>query len=114
MKAIISSLGSGFAGLCCAGLPIALAFLTGIGLGFVINDFVLFPILFATLGFIFFSMYQNKKKHLNPNPTYLAIAGTIVLIVGIFLIPLIWFGIIGIIASTIWDYTLLRRHETCK
>lgn len=111
VKSILGGIGGVFTGLCCAGFPIVLAFLSGIGLGFLINDFILFPILFIALGFMFYAMHYNKKHHLSMNPIYLAILSTAILIIGIFLGNIIWLGIIGLIISTIWDYSLIRR---CK
>jgi len=112
-RAIVGSVAGGFVGLCCAGFPLVLAFLTGIGLGFLINDFVLFPILFVALGFMFYSLYYNKKKHLSLAPIFLAIISAVLLIVGIFFRPVIWIGIIGMFISSIWDYTLVRRCKKC-
>ena len=57
-----SSISASFLGLCCAGSPIVLAFLAGIGLGFLINDFILYPLLFISLGFMYVSLRYNKKK----------------------------------------------------
>lgn len=111
---ISGSFASTFAALCCAGTPIMLAFLTGIGLGFLINDFILFPILFISLGFMYYSLNYNKKKHLSTKPIYTAIIGTILILVGIFVQPIIWFGVIGLFISTIWDYTLVRKCKSCE
>jgi len=114
MKSIGGGIAGAFAGLCCAGAPIVLAFLTGIGLGFLINDFILFPILFISLGFMFYSLHYNKKKHLNTLPIYTAIISTIFIIIGIFYTPVIWLGVIGLFMSTIWDYTLIKKCKNCK
>ena len=88
-----------------------MAFLSGIGLGFLINDFILLPILFIALGFMFYSLHINKKKHLNTKPIIIGILSTIVLGIGIFLSQIIWFGVIGLFIATIWDYFLLRRKK---
>lgn len=103
-----------FTALCCAGTPVLLAFLTGIGLGFLINDFILFPLLFISLGFIYYSLSFNKKKHLSTKPLYVAIASTIMILLGIFVKPIIWLGIIGLFIATIWDFTLTRKCEVQK
>jgi hypothetical protein len=100
-----------FAALCCAGIPVFLAFLAGLGLGFVINDFILFPILFLSLGFLFYALYHNKTKHLNIFPLYLAIASALLIFVGIFINFIIWFGVSGLMISSIWDFTITKR---CK
>ena len=64
-------------GLCCAGAPVVLAFVSGIGLGFVINDFILFPLLFAALAFTFYAMWGNRKHHVRTTPLILAAIATV-------------------------------------
>lgn len=113
MKGIFGSFGGAFAGLCCAGTPLILAFLTGIGLGFLINDFILFPLLFIFLGFMFYSLYVNKKKHKNTIPIIIGIISTIILSIGIFYTLIIWFGVVGLFIATIWDYFLIRKSKKC-
>ena len=114
VKGIIGAIGSGFAGLCCAGFPLLLAFLGGIGLGFLINDFILFPILFIFLGISFYALHHNKKKHLSKNPIYLALLGALFIIIGIFFRPLSWIGIIALVTASTWDYVLIRKCKTCE
>lgn len=97
-----SFLGVG-AGFCCAGSVVALSFLTGLGLGFLINDFILFPILFIAFGIVYYTLYQNKKEHRNIKPLYLAIASMLSMLIGVFLNPLLWLGVVGLFTATIWD-----------
>ena len=104
---------SSFSALCCAGTPLLLAFLTGIGLGFVINDFILFPLLFISIGFMFYSMRINKKKHVNNKPIMIAIVSAILILAGIWLTPLLWIGIAGLLVSTIWDFILIKKCKVC-
>ena len=102
-----------FLALCCAGSPLVLAFLSGIGLGFLINDFILFPLLFFSLGFMFYALHYNKKKHLSVYPFYIAIASAILVLAGIFYRPVIWIGIAGLFVSTIWDFKIMRKCKKC-
>jgi len=113
-NSFFGSAAGSFAGLCCAGFPLVLAELTGIGLGFLINDLILFPILFVSLGLMFYSLHYNKKKHLSTTPIYVAILSTIFLSVGIFITPIIWLGIIGLFTASIWDYKLIKNCKECK
>ena len=109
---ILAGIGASFAALCCAGIPVALAVLSGIGLGFVINDLILFPMLFLSLGFSFHFMNINRKNYKNSNPFYIAIASAVLILVGIFFRPFIWIGIAGFLGSTAWDFGLIRKCET--
>ena len=113
-NSIWSSFVGSFSALCCAGTPLLLAFLSGIGLGFLINDFILFPLLFISLGFMFYSLNKNKKKHLNMKPIYIFIASAVAILTGIFVKQLIWLGIIGLFVSSIWDYVLMRQCTSCE
>jgi len=100
-------------GLCCAGSPLLLAFLGGIGLGFVINDFILFPLFFLSIGFMFYALHWNKKMHVSKNPLYLAIVSTILILVGIFVKPIIWIGIAGLVGASLWDKILVKKCKKC-
>jgi len=110
-KSIFGGIAGIFTGLCCAGFPLVLAFLTGIGLGFLINDFILFPLLAISLGFMIYAIYYNKQKHLSVHPLYVAIISSLVLIAGIFLGSIIWIGIVGLFIATIWDYSLIKKNK---
>ncbi len=110
---IWSSFTGGFAGLCCAGTPVALSFLTGLGLGFLNSDLILFPLLFVSLGFMFSSLRYNKKDHLSEYPLFVAIGSAILILGGIFYRPVIWLGIIGLFAATIWDIVLSQKCKEC-
>ena len=79
--------------------------------GFIINDFILFPILFIALGFMFYALRYNKKKHLNTKPIIIGIIGTILILVGIWVSILLWLGVIGLFVSTIWDYMLMKNGK---
>lgn len=106
---IWGSIVGAFTAFCCAGFPLALAFLTGIGLGFLINDFILFPILFISLGFMFYSLNYNKRKHLSRIPLYIAIISAIMILIGIYVRPVIWIGVIGLFVATIWDFIIIKK-----
>jgi len=113
-NSFIGGIGGIFAGLCCAGLPLFLAFLTGIGLGFVISDFILFPIFFISLAFMFRALIYNKRKHLSLSPIIISIFGAVLILIGIFVSSiLLWIGVTGLFISTIWDYNLVRKCKTC-
>ncbi|MCH7850259.1 MAG: MerC domain-containing protein [Nanoarchaeota archaeon] len=108
-KGILGAVGTSVFGLCCAGLPILLAGITTIGLSFIINDFILFPLLFISLGFMFNSLFKNKNKHKIAAPLYIAMFATVLILVGIFIQPVIWLGIIILFIATIYDYKLMTK-----
>jgi len=95
--------------LCCAGTAVLLSFLSGLGLGFLINDVILFPVLFLSFGVVLYSLHTNKKDHGKQKPFYVALGSMVLILMGIFYPLIIWLGIIGLISTTVWDYKLGKR-----
>jgi len=95
--------------LCCAGNLLLLSGLSGFGLGFLINDFILFPLLIISFGLVFYSLFSKKKKHGRKTPLFLALISMAFIILGIFLQPIIWIGIVGILTASISDILLYKR-----
>lgn len=114
---IIGSLGSIFASLCCIGTPAILAFLTGIGVGFLINDKILIPLLVVFLGISVWGVYKSSKSHGRKGSLILAIISAIVVFASIwFSKPLVYIGLVGLIAASVWDIYLKKTcgSESCK
>jgi mercuric ion transport protein len=55
--------GSMFAALCCLGFPALLAILSAVGLGFLIHDAVLIPMLIAFLALTLYGLYHGMRRH---------------------------------------------------
>lgn len=55
--------GSVFAALCCLGFPALLAILSAAGLGFLIHDAVLIPMLVAFLALTVYGLYHGLRRH---------------------------------------------------
>jgi len=106
------SIPAAFSALCCAGSPLALGFLAAAGLGFLINDFILFPALFLSLGVMYFSLNHNKKKHMNARPLYLTEFSAVIIMAGIFFRPVIWLGMVGLFVASVWDFILIRKNSS--
>jgi len=101
--------------LCCLGLPALIGFLTAIGLGFLINDFILFPLLALFLGIKLYSSYKNKLKHKNNIPFILSIIGAIMIFPSLFISIVLGYVIVGVLLfSAIWDVYLLWRLKKWK
>ena len=56
-------LGTLFASLCCLGVSIVIAPLTAIGLGFLINDLILLPLVLVFLLITLWGLYTGWKHH---------------------------------------------------
>src|SRR5436853_5678360 len=58
--------GSVFAALCCLGFPALLSILSAIGLGFVVNDAILIPLLLVFLAITLAGLYLGTRHHHRP------------------------------------------------
>jgi len=113
MKQLAGSFGSILAGACCLGLPPLIATLTGIGMGFVLHDAILIPLLVIFLGFTVWSLHKSKQKHGQNTAFYLGAGSSIVAFVGLWVFaPVSWMGFIGLIAASIWDIMLVKKNKT--
>jgi mercuric ion transport protein len=55
--------GSLFAALCCLGFPALVSLLSAIGLGFLVNDAILIPLLILFLGLTIAGLYSGVRHH---------------------------------------------------
>lgn len=112
LKQMGSTAGAGFAAACCAGASWALAALTAVGAGFLINDAVLIPLYVALLGLSVWLLFRSARAHRNLRPVYLAGAGALGALVGLWTSTLILFLGLGlIVASSFWDYLGARASR---
>ena len=84
-------LGSIFAALCCVGTPALLAFLASIGLGFMIHDVVLIPLLVVFLVITGYGLAASKKRHGRNEP--LIVFGFSAALI----LTALWFSTLGVI-----------------
>jgi len=111
-KQISGSLGSIFASLCCLGFAPVLAALSAAGLGFIINDAILIPLLAVFLGIMLWGLLGSRNKHHSVGPLYIGMAGAAAALFGIFIyLPIHVIGLVTIIFSAIWDIYLLRKYR---
>jgi mercuric ion transport protein len=114
---IIGSLGSIFAALCCIGTPAILAFLTSIGVGFLINDKILIPLLVIFLGISVCDIYTSFCSHGKKRALILSVVSTVVVFAAIWFSKLlVYIGLVGLVAASIWDMYLKKvcEQEACK
>ncbi len=112
LKQISGSIGSIFASLCCLGFAPILAALSAAGLGFVINDAILIPLLALFLSLALWGIKSSQKKHGKTAPFYIGGGGAIAALVGVFVfIPVHVIGLIALVGASIWDIVLLRKSS---
>lgn len=102
-------LGSGFALLCCAGAAPVLGLLSAIGLGFLIHDAVLIPLLIVALGVTALGLRHGGRCHRRVAPLVVGVGGGAVAVVGLFFwVPLAFVGFATVILASVWNLRLLR------
>lgn len=59
----IGAVGSLFAALCCLGIPAVLSIVSAIGLGFIVNDAILMPLLAVFLAITLYGLWNGYRRH---------------------------------------------------
>ncbi len=104
MRDKLGFLGTLFASLCCLGVSIVIAPLTAIGLGFLINDLILLPLVLVFLLITLWGLYTGWKRHSVRPPFFLGIFAAVLLIPSFFISAyLAAFLLILLLAATIWN-----------
>ncbi len=104
MRDKLGFLGTLFASLCCLGVSVVIAPLTAIGLGFLINDLILLPLVLVFLLITLWGLYTGWKRHGVRLPLFLGIFAAVLLIPSFFISAyLATFLLILLLAATIWN-----------
>ncbi len=108
-SSVFGSLGATVAALCCAGVPAVLGALSAAGLGFLVNDLVLLPLVLVSLGVALWGLGRGVVRHGLRGVLGLGWVGAVLLVVGIFLYPLVYAGMAAMLAAALWNTVALRR-----
>ena len=109
--------GSLFAALCCLGFPALVSILSAIGLGFLINDAVLIPLLIAFLVVALVGLALGLRHHRRPWALVLGAASAILTFVAVGIRPsglLAGIGIAGLVVASllnVWLRSEQLRHR---
>lgn len=104
--------GSLFTLLCCLGFGPLIALLSAIGAGFLVNDAVLAPLLVAFLVIGGIGIGVTYRRHRRIGPLLVHIAGAVAVFMFTFVLfvtPLVWLGVAGLLAASLWDFALGRQ-----
>ncbi|MGH8690506.1 MAG: MerC domain-containing protein [Burkholderiales bacterium] len=109
-KQLSSMVGATFAGICCLGVGWALAALSAIGAGFLINDAFLIPLFLAFVALSLWLLWRSTRRHGDRRPIYLAGAGAVAALAGLFIAPgVVYAGLASMVAASGWDLVAARR-----
>lgn len=112
-KQLGSMVGAAFAGICCLGVGWALAALSAIGAGFLINDAFLIPLFVAFLGLSLWLLWRSARRRGDLRPLYLSGAGAVAALGGLFVSPaVVYAGLAAMIGASFWDFALLRLQRS--
>ena len=107
----IGVLGSVFTALCCLGLPALLTILSAVGLGFLINDAILLPLLVIFLAITVVGLISGMRHHGKPMALILGIISSLI-VVGFLFVHfspgLVKIGVTGLVLAGILNVLLKR------
>lgn len=104
--------GSLFTLMCCLGFGPLIAALSAVGAGFLVNDAVLAPFLLVFLVIGGVGLRAGYQRHGGKGPLVLHISSAVAVVVftfAFFFVPLVWLGIAGLFAASVWDFVLVRQ-----
>lgn len=105
--------GSLFAALCCLGFPALLSIISAVGLGFLIRDAVLIPLLVVFLALTLVGLFLGMRHHRQRWALVLGTVSAIVTLVSIGIRPSGIFaaiGIAGLIAASVLNVWLRSQQ----
>jgi mercuric ion transport protein len=109
-SSVFGSLGATVASLCCAGVPAILGALSAAGLGFLVNDLILFPLLALFLGLGLWGLWDGVRRHGLRAVLVLGGVGALLMVAGILLQPLIVYaGAAAMLGAAVWNTVALRQ-----
>lgn len=106
--------GAVFAALCCMGAPIIVGVLGAIGLSWLRQDAILWPLMFLSLGVAVWGLERDRRRHGAATPLMLAGSGAAALAAGVVFVHgqparlLIYGGTLALVIATTWNIMVRR------
>jgi mercuric ion transport protein len=107
--------GAVIAALCCMGASVIVGVLGAIGLSWLRQDAILWPMMFGSLAIAYWGFWSDRHRHRTFGPLALAIAGGASLVAGVVFVhgyparEMIYGGSAALIIATVWNIALRRR-----
>ena len=112
MRDKLGFLGTLFASLCCLGVSVVIAPLTAIGLGFLINDLILLPLVLSFLLVTPWGLHTGWKRHGVRLPFLFGIFAAVLLIPSFFVSAYFSSFLLALLlAATIWNTVAAQKGE---
>jgi mercuric ion transport protein len=110
----VGILGAAFAALCCLGVSAVLSVVTAVGLGFLINDAILLPLLILSLAVTLWGFFSGWKRHHNVAALVLGVFASLALVVFSYFHqsrPLALISIAALVLASILNIIFLRGRD---
>jgi len=99
-----------FTALCLVGLGPVTGLVSTLGLGVILTEVILVPLLAACLGLTLWALATDRTYHRERGPTRLVWAAAAVMLGGYWLLePLVWVGIALVAGAAVWNQVLVGR-----
>ena len=86
--------------------------LSAVGLGFLINDMILIPVLALFLGATIWGLLRDRKRHGKTGPAISAGVAAILSVAGLWISSVVvGLGLAILVASSVWNFTAVRTAK---
>jgi hypothetical protein len=103
-------LAGGFTGLCCLGAAPVVTALSAAGLGLIVNDLILVPLLILFLGLTIRGLHRERGRHGRPGPERLGWVAAVASLGGLWVSGIVaGTGLALLLAASVWNVLLVRR-----
>lgn len=110
----VGVVGSIVTALCCLGVPAVLSIVSALGLGFLIHDAILIPLLVLALGLTVWGLVQGRRRHGGSSALVLGLVSGVGLLLFSLSVPstmLVVVSIAGLMAASVLNVLLARRRR---
>jgi len=110
----VGIIGATIVALCCLGLPAILSVVTTIGLGFIVNDAVLAPLLILSLALIVWALVRGFRRHGNATALVIGSVASVILVIAALVRPsrpAAYASIAALALASITNIVLLHRRH---
>ena len=113
------AVGSVIATLCCLGFAPLVALLSAIGVGFLVNDAVLLPLLVVFLLIGGIGLWSAARRYGKFQAVWLHGISALALVLSAFVVyqrVVVWLSLAGIIGASVWSFLLQKacHAKSCK
>lgn len=117
----IGVVGATLTALCCLGTPAIVSVLVALGLGFLINDAVLVPLLLGSLVLVLWGLASGWRRHRRPTALIIGVAAAPLLFAFSVVVPsrpMAYVSIAALVGASILNAVLSRharrQHESAN